>query len=83
MFHPYMVLVGAYFPLISASIYPTQPVQATVWSADHPMSVSWIEDWKYPQLSEMGAMDISLWCNTDVSVSSVRVHDNARCPMLM
>ncbi|KAG6370039.1 hypothetical protein JVT61DRAFT_9863 [Boletus reticuloceps] len=65
MFHMYTLLIGAYLLLVSASVYPTQPVQATVWSADQPMLVSWIEDWKYPVLSEMGPLDISLWCDTD------------------
>ena len=42
------------------------------------MLVSWIEDWKYPVLSEMGLLDISLWSNTDVSSpSSVCAHDEA------
>lgn len=70
MFHPYVFLAGACLPLVSASIYPTQPIQATVWSADQPMLVSWVEDWKYPELNKMGAVDISLWCDTDVSVPS-------------
>ena len=78
MFHTYILLAGACLPLVSASVYPTQPIQATVWSADQPMLVSWIEDWKYPVLTEMGPLDISLWSNTDVSSpSSVCVHDEA------
>jgi hypothetical protein len=78
MFHTNILLVGACLPLVFASVYPTQPVQATVWSADQPTLVSWTEDWKYPVLSEMGPVDISLWYNTDVSFpSSVCVHDEA------
>ena len=30
------------------------------------MLVSWIEDWKFPILNEMGPVEISLW-HTDVS----------------
>ncbi|KAI9573043.1 hypothetical protein HD554DRAFT_1134234 [Boletus coccyginus] len=71
MFHTYIFLVGACLPFVSASVYPTQPIQATVWSADQPMLVSWIEDWKYPMLTEMGPLDISLWSNTDTYLTQL------------
>lgn len=75
MFHTYILLVGACLPLVAASVYPTQPIQATVWSADQPMLVTWIEDWKNPVLSEMGLLDISLWRDTDVSIPVRPCHD--------
>ncbi|KAN0082480.1 hypothetical protein V8E55_008275 [Tylopilus felleus] len=71
MFHTYILLAGACLPLVSACVFATQPVQATVWSADTPMLVSWIEDWKYPVLSEMGPLDIGLWSNADTYVTSL------------
>lgn len=66
--HVYALFTGAFLPLVSASVYPTEPIQETVWSADQPVLVSWIEDGKYPVLSDMGLFDISLWHDTNVSM---------------
>ncbi|KIK95789.1 hypothetical protein PAXRUDRAFT_355644 [Paxillus rubicundulus Ve08.2h10] len=60
-----LVLSGAVFPLASASIYPTQPIQTTVWSVEQPMLVTWVDDWQYPTLDVMGPCQISLYRDTD------------------
>ncbi|KIJ16165.1 hypothetical protein PAXINDRAFT_113943 [Paxillus involutus ATCC 200175] len=60
-----LVLGGAFIPLASASIYPTQPVQGTVWTVEQPVLVTWVDDWQYPTLDVMGPCQISLYRDTD------------------
>ncbi|KAF8836794.1 hypothetical protein BDN67DRAFT_936311 [Paxillus ammoniavirescens] len=60
-----LVLGGAFIPLASASIYPTQPIQATVWTVEQPVLVTWVDDWQYPTLDVMGPCQISLYRDTD------------------
>lgn len=46
---------------VSASLYPTNPISRTVWSAGRSENISWIDDGKYPYLNDMGVLNIELY----------------------
>jgi hypothetical protein len=54
------------FRLVSASLYPIQPVQNTVYYSGQTALTRWIDDGTYPVLSEMGGISIQLYRDSDV-----------------
>ncbi|KAF9238270.1 hypothetical protein BU15DRAFT_75424 [Melanogaster broomeanus] len=65
------VLAVVFLPLVSASIYPTQPIQDTVWSADRPALATWLDDGKYPTLDVMGPCQILLYRDVDTYLTTL------------
>ena len=74
MFHVRMFLatfILALFAVVSAALYPTKPIQNTVYYAGETALTTWIDDGSFPPLSNMGSITIQLYTNSDV-----------RCPLL-
>jgi hypothetical protein len=61
----------ALFTVVSAALYPTKPIQNTVYYAGETALTTWIDDGSFPLLSNMGSITIQLYTNSDV-----------RCPLL-
>jgi len=55
-------------PLVSVSLYPTQPIQDTVYYAGETALTTWIDDGISPLLSDMGRIVIQLYTSTDVRI---------------
>lgn len=55
-----------FFPFASANLFPTTPVQSTVWLAGQQAVVTWSDDGTFPTLDMMGPMVIELWENMSV-----------------
>ncbi|KAG1874816.1 hypothetical protein F4604DRAFT_1955217 [Suillus subluteus] len=70
--------------LVSASLYPTQPIQNTVYYSGQSALTSWIDDGTYPPLSDMGGITIQLYCDSDTYLATLakNVSAGARsCPL--
>ncbi|KAG1745631.1 hypothetical protein EDB19DRAFT_1632197 [Suillus lakei] len=61
MFHSVLLatLILALLTLVSASLYPIQPIQNTVYYAGQTALTRWIDDGTYPLLSNMGGITYS------------------------
>ena len=69
---PFLALLALLFgavQLASASIYPTLPVQGTVWTAGQSVLVTWAEDGLPPAVNTMGPVTIEMWANANVRFS--------------
>ncbi|KAI6157071.1 hypothetical protein BKA82DRAFT_994544, partial [Pisolithus tinctorius] len=66
------------FPLVSANIFPTTPVQSTVWLAGQPAVVTWSDDGTIPTADMMGPMVIELWENMSTFVGTLASNVNAK-----
>lgn len=64
----FFLLLGT-VQLASATIYPTLPVQGTVWTAGQSVLVTWAEDGLPPTVNTMGPVTIELWANVNVRFS--------------
>lgn len=60
--------------LASATIYPTLPVQGTVWTAGQSVLVTWAEDGLSPAVNAMGPVNIELWANGNTFVTTLAVN---------
>ncbi|KIJ62321.1 hypothetical protein HYDPIDRAFT_30576 [Hydnomerulius pinastri MD-312] len=69
-----LVLAGGFLSLVSASIYPTQPIQVTVWSTGQPVLATWVDDGTYPTLNAMGPCEIQLFRDTDTWLASLALN---------
>ena len=71
MFHARMFLatfILALFAVVSAALYPTKPIQNTVYYAGETALTTWIDDGSFPPLSNMGSITIQLYTNSDVRI---------------
>ncbi|KAG2131521.1 hypothetical protein BD769DRAFT_1775071 [Suillus cothurnatus] len=59
------------FRLVSASLYPIQPVQNTVYYSGQTALTRWIDDGTYPVLSEMGGISIQLYRDSDTYLATL------------
>ncbi|KAI6121066.1 hypothetical protein F5141DRAFT_495768 [Pisolithus sp. B1] len=66
------------FPFASANLFPTTPVQSTVWLAGQPAVVTWSDDGTFPTLDMMGPMVIELWENMSAFVGTLASNVNAK-----
>ncbi|KAL4063836.1 hypothetical protein V8B97DRAFT_665337 [Scleroderma yunnanense] len=55
----------------SASIYPTLPVQGTVWTAGQSVLVTWAEDGLPPTVNVMGPVTIEIWANVNTYITTL------------
>lgn len=67
------LLLGA-VQLASASIYPTLPVQGTVWTAGQSVLVTWAEDGLPPAVNTMGPVTIEMWANANTFITTLAVN---------
>ncbi|KAG2151568.1 uncharacterized protein EDB93DRAFT_262620 [Suillus bovinus] len=65
-----MLLLALLTP-VSASLYPIQPIQSTVYYAGQTALTSWIDDGTYPPLSNMGGITIQLYCDSDTYLATL------------
>ena len=66
IFHALFFLLFAVLQLASASIYPTLPVQGTVWTAGQSVLVTWADNGIPPTVNTMGPVTIEIWANLNV-----------------
>ncbi|KAI6040727.1 hypothetical protein EDC04DRAFT_2673750 [Pisolithus marmoratus] len=66
------------FPFVSANLFPTTPVQSTVWSAGQPAIVTWSDDGTFPTVDMMGPMVIELWESMSTFVGTLASNVNAK-----
>jgi hypothetical protein len=52
---------------VQASLYPTRPIENTVYLAGKAARVTWIEGGRKPLLTKMGTVQIDLYTGHDVS----------------
>ncbi|KAH7925236.1 hypothetical protein BV22DRAFT_1195311 [Leucogyrophana mollusca] len=80
MFHiiPLFVLWAAGLPLALCGLYPTQPIQDTVYAAGEPVSTTWIDDGTYPNINNLGPLEIQLFCDTDTFITTLVENVNPR-----
>ncbi|KAG1732847.1 uncharacterized protein EDB91DRAFT_1348938 [Suillus paluster] len=73
MFHGVFLatLTLAILTLVSASLYPIQPIQNTVYYAGETALTRWIEDGSFPLLSDMGGITIQLYCDDDTYLATL------------
>ncbi|KAG1730719.1 hypothetical protein EDD22DRAFT_973951 [Suillus occidentalis] len=73
MFHGVILgtLLLALFTLVSASLYPVQPIQNTVYYAGQTALTRWIDDGTYPLLTDMGGITIQLYGNSDTYLATL------------
>ncbi|KAG2125691.1 hypothetical protein DEU56DRAFT_961501 [Suillus clintonianus] len=73
MFHGmlFATLILALLTLVSASLYPVQPIQNTVYYAGQTVLTRWIDDGTYPLLSNMGGITIQLWYDSDMYLGTL------------
>ncbi|KAI6026665.1 hypothetical protein BKA83DRAFT_676116 [Pisolithus microcarpus] len=67
-----------FFPFASANLFPTTPVQSTVWLAGQQAVVTWSDDGTFPTLDMMGPMVIELWENMSAFVGTLASNVNAK-----
>lgn len=68
----FLSLFGLYllnFRLAAAKLYPTCPVEGTVYSTQDCRPVTWIDDHREPSMTSMGQLTVDLYCGDLVSVS--------------
>lgn len=65
----FVILLLALLTPVSASLYPTQPIQNTVYYAGQTALTNWTDDGTYPLLNNMGGITIQLYCDSDVRSS--------------
>lgn len=75
MFHGMLLATStlALFTLVSASLYPTQPIQSTVYYAGETALTTWIDDGSFPSLSNMGLITIQLYTDSNVRPPTILV----------
>ncbi|KAH7890544.1 hypothetical protein F5I97DRAFT_1826651 [Phlebopus sp. FC_14] len=61
----------ALLPLASCSLYPTQPVENTIWKTGQTVRVAWRDDGAYPVLGEMGRCEVGLFWDDDTFVMTL------------
>ncbi|KAG2095137.1 uncharacterized protein F5147DRAFT_584744 [Suillus discolor] len=66
-----VVLLLALLTPVSASLYPIQPIQNTVYYAGQTALTSWIDDGTYPPLNNMGGITIQLYCDSDTYLATL------------
>ncbi|OJA17990.1 hypothetical protein AZE42_09617 [Rhizopogon vesiculosus] len=73
MFHGIFLatFILALFTLVSASLYPTQPIQSTVYYAGETALTTWIDDGSFPLLSNMGDITIQLYTKSDIFLATL------------
>ncbi|KAG2753737.1 hypothetical protein P692DRAFT_20721588 [Suillus brevipes Sb2] len=73
MFHGVLLVTVllALLALVSASLYPVQPIQNTVYYAGQTALTRWIEDGTYPLLTNMGGVTIQLYGNSDTYIATL------------
>ena len=49
-----------------ASLYPTQPISTTIYTAGQPAQLKWIDDSHKPTLDKMGLLKIDLFAEVNV-----------------
>ncbi|KAG2031112.1 hypothetical protein BDR03DRAFT_973419 [Suillus americanus] len=57
--------------LVSASLYPTQPIQSTVYYSGQSALTRWIDDGTHPLLSDMGGITIELYGDSDTYLGTL------------
>ncbi|KAG2065642.1 hypothetical protein BDR04DRAFT_1172901 [Suillus decipiens] len=63
--------------LVSASLYPIEPIQNTVYYSGQTSLTRWIDDGTYPLLSNMGGITIQLYCNSDTYLATLATNVSA------
>ncbi|KAG0702625.1 hypothetical protein DFH29DRAFT_490849 [Suillus ampliporus] len=71
MFHATLIPALFTLTLVSASLYPIQPVQNTVYYAGESAVTRWIDDGTFPLLSDMGGISIQLYCDSDTYIATL------------
>ncbi|KAG1786916.1 uncharacterized protein HD556DRAFT_1247500 [Suillus plorans] len=66
-----VILLLALLTPVSASLYPTQPIQNTVYYAGQTALTGWIDDGTYPLLNNMGGITIQLYCDSDTYLATL------------
>ncbi|KAG1813667.1 uncharacterized protein BJ212DRAFT_1588642 [Suillus subaureus] len=72
MFHGVLQLMTLLtLKLVSASLYPIQPIQNTVYYSGQSALTKWIDDGTYPLLTDMGGITIELYCDSDTYLATL------------
>ncbi|KAG1853291.1 hypothetical protein C8R48DRAFT_723493 [Suillus tomentosus] len=66
-----VILLLALLTPVSASLYPIQPIQNTVYYAGQTALTNWIDDGTYPLLNNMGGITIQLYCDSDTYLATL------------
>ncbi|KAH7907446.1 hypothetical protein BJ138DRAFT_1129162 [Hygrophoropsis aurantiaca] len=73
MFHIifWLSLWTAIFPPALCGLYPTKPIQNTVYEAGTPVLTTWVDDKTYPRIDTLDPLEIQLFCDDDTYITTL------------